>query len=67
MRPHLPAHLPADLPARLAGRSKDTEFCRALIRSRVVEPATLLDRLNHTDAAGQENQRAQEPDTRGAG
>jgi hypothetical protein len=42
----------------LAGRSKDTEFCRALIRSRVVEPATLLDRLNHTDAAGQEDQRA---------
>jgi hypothetical protein len=42
----------------LAGRPKDTAFCRALIGSGVVEPTTLLDRLNYTDATHQERQRA---------
>jgi hypothetical protein len=42
----------------LAGRPKDTEFCRALIVTGVVEPATLTDRLAHTDATHQEQRHA---------
>jgi hypothetical protein len=42
----------------LAGRPKDTAFCRALVGAAVVEPATLLDRLAHTDATPQQRQRA---------
>lgn len=41
----------------LAGRPKDHEFCRALILSGVVEPATLLERLDQTDATADEKQR----------
>lgn len=42
----------------LAERPKDAVFCRALIGAGVVEPATLLDRLAHTNATHQEKQRA---------
>jgi hypothetical protein len=42
----------------LAGRPKDTEFCRALIWTRIVEPATLLDRFEDTDATSREKERA---------
>jgi len=38
----------------LAGRLKDNEFSQALIRAGVVEPATLLERLERTDATPDE-------------
>jgi hypothetical protein len=41
----------------LAGRRKDVEFCTALIRARLVVPATLLERLAGSDATPDEQQR----------
>jgi len=42
----------------LAGRPKDHEFCRALIRAGIVEPVTLTDRLALTDATPAETERS---------
>jgi hypothetical protein len=38
----------------LAGRPKDAEFCRALLHTAIVEPATLAERLALTDATPSE-------------
>ena len=41
----------------IAGRQKDLEFFRAVVRAGVVEPATLRARLNATDVTPEEGQR----------
>lgn len=41
----------------LPGRPKDIEFCRALIATDIVEPATLLERLAQSDATTADQER----------
>lgn len=42
----------------LAGRPKDSEFCRAVLATGIVDPAMLTERLELTDASDRELERA---------